>query len=136
MPASGARTKRAGGGNAPARSCFLLLASLRAVSVPVGVLPPASVLSSRAGPGARPGPMRSERDDPAVERAGIAPADVLHAKVPGAVDALARPVDRIGFVVVVADHSHAVVQSVNAATRAKNGEPAIVEGAVRDVRDY
>src|SRR3546814_90390 len=128
------KNKKTGGDNAPARSCFLPLASLPAVSVPVGVLPPASVLSSRAGPGARPGPMRSERDAPAVERAGIAPAAVLHAQVPGAVEALARQVDRIGLVDVVAAPATAVVQLVHAAIRRNQVDPEIADVAVRDLK--
>src|SRR3546814_13897210 len=85
--------------------------------MPVGVPPPASVLSSQTGPGARPGPMRSERNAPAVERPGVAPAVVLHAQVPGAVQALARQVDRVGLVDVVAAAATAVVQLVHAAIR-------------------
>src|SRR3546814_8597153 len=70
--------EKAGGDNAPARSCFLPLASLP-VGIPACRPPaPASVLSSQTGPGARPVPMRSERDAPAVERAGIAPRSEEH----------------------------------------------------------
>src|SRR3546814_9197050 len=77
--------------------------------------------------------MRSERDAPAVERAGIAPAAVLHAQVPGAVEALARQVDRIGLVDVVAASAAAVVQLVHAAIRRNQVNPEITDVAVRDV---
>src|SRR5690606_18507054 len=101
--------------------------------MPVGVLPPASVLSSQTGPGTRPGPMRSESDAPAVERSGVAPAVVLHAQAPGAVQALAGQVDRVGLVDVVAAAAAAVVQHVRIAVRGDQVDPEIADVAVRDV---
>src|SRR5688572_27985126 len=129
----GGARKKAGGDKAPARACFLPLASLPVASLPVGVLPPASVPSSQTGPGARPGPMRSERDAPAVERAGITLAVVLHAQVPLAIETLAGQIDGVGLVDVVGAAAGAVVQLVHAAVRRDQVDLEVADVGVGDV---
>src|SRR5690606_23370856 len=86
-----------------------------------------------SGPGARPGPMRSERDAPAVERAGITLAVVLHAQVPLAIETLAGQIDGVGLVDVVGAAAGAVVQLVHAAVRRDQVDLEVADVGVGDV---
>src|SRR3546814_3891994 len=63
----------------------------------------------------------------------VSPLPLSYAQVPGAVEALARQVDRIGLVDVVAASAAAVVQLVHAAIRRNQVNPEITDVAVRDV---
>src|SRR5690606_1721432 len=107
---------------------------------PVGTMSrrPSGPLARKRGTGPSTGTpyCRLERDAPAVDLAGIAPAAVGHAQLPRAVEGLARQVTGVGLDDVVGAAAGAVVHAVHAAIRRDQVHLQVADIGVLDVHAH